>query len=164
MLDNMQFMFLRYLFKTPRTCPKLALLWDSGVMQMSHRIAIRKLTFLHHLANLPTDSLAYEVQQVQEKLAYPGLIKECNDLLENYGLPEPYGLSKNTWKCQVKESVRKRSRIELLDNMNRYSKLDAKHFGKEEYKMKDYILAHEFMVPIFGPKLAFWSDFVLCLI
>ena len=141
MLDNMQFMFLRYLFKTPRTCPKPALLWESGAMQMSHRIAIRKLMFLHHLTNLPSNSLAYEVKQVQEKLAYPGLIKECNDLIECYGLPEPHGLSKNTWKCQVKRSVRIKSRIDLLDSIKRYSKIDAKQLLKEEYKMKSYILA-----------------------
>ena len=62
LLNDLQHMFIRYLLATPKTCPIPALLWETGFMLMEHRIAIRKLTFYHHLMNLSQNSLAYQVQ------------------------------------------------------------------------------------------------------
>ena len=138
-LDSIQFMFLRYLFKTPRTCPKPALLWESGMLKMSHRIAIKKLLFFHHLINLPCDTLAYEILKVQESLFYPGLVRECYDLIEHYGLPKPDGLSKIVWKSKVKKCVRTKSRKELLTEVEKYRKLDSRTLEKEKFERKSYI-------------------------
>ena len=139
MLDNVQLLFLRCLFKTPRTCPKPILLWDSGILPMSHRIAIRKMMSLHHLKNLPENCLAHEIMQVQEKFAYPGLIRECQGLLAYYALPQPDNYSKHQWKSLVKRSVRKKSQNDLLFQMKKYSKIDESELKKEEYSLKNYI-------------------------
>ena len=139
LLDNIQLLFLRCLLKTPRTCLRPILLWDSGLLSMCHRIAIRKLMFLHHLKNLPHNSLAYEIMQVQETFSYPGLIKECHCLLEHYELPKPDNYSKGQWKSMVKKCVRNKARDEILVQMETYSKLDAVVMKKEEYSLKSYI-------------------------
>ena len=38
-LEDIQYMFYRYLLATPRSCPKPALLWETGGMSMEHRVA-----------------------------------------------------------------------------------------------------------------------------
>ena len=68
MLDDLQYMFMRYLLATPRTCPIPALLWETGGLLMEHRIAQKKLVFYHHLLHLPRDSLAHEVASTQVEL------------------------------------------------------------------------------------------------
>ena len=98
MLDDLQLLFLRQLFGTPRTCPCPALLWDSGSTLMEHRIARRKLMFYHHLINLPKNTLAFEVAKIQEILGYPGLVQEAKGLIEKYELPHPQPYTKNQWK------------------------------------------------------------------
>ena len=44
-LNDLQFKFYRSILSTPKTCPKPALLWETGGILMEHRIALRKLMF-----------------------------------------------------------------------------------------------------------------------
>ena len=139
LLDDIQFMFLRCLFQTPRTCPKTALMWESGLLKMSHRIAIRKLMFYHHLTYLPSKALASEIMRIQEALSYPGLVKECKNLQNFYNLPSPDTLSKIQWKTLVKRRVRNTNRKELIAESKYLSKVDTSLLEKEEFKIRKYI-------------------------
>ena len=57
----------------PKGCPTPALLWETGTPTMENRVIKQKLLLVHHLVNLPEDSLAKQVAEVQDKLNLPGL-------------------------------------------------------------------------------------------
>ena len=57
--------------------------------------------------NLPDNSLAYQIANMQYSLGYPGLVRECQNLFEVYGkMGDPIHLQttvenllqKNNWK------------------------------------------------------------------
>ena len=139
MLDDLQLMFLRLLFGTPRTCPIPALLWESGSTLMEHRIAQKKLMFYHHLLNLPRDSLAFEVAQMQEILGFPGLVQESKSLIEKYGLPHPQLYSKGHWRNLTGKAITKQNKQDILEKMKPYKKLEHSKLAGEAFGRKDYI-------------------------
>ena len=140
LLNDLQFMFLRYLLATPKTCPKPALVWETGFLLMEHRIAVRKLTFYHHLMNLPKDSLAYQVADTQIKFGFPGLMKECHELILRYSLPNnPTKFSKLSWKSIVKRSVKAQNELDILNEIREYKKLDYAMLKTEKFEMKSYL-------------------------
>ena len=77
MLEDIQLLFYRNMFATPRTCPTPALLWETGGMLMEVRIDKKKLLFYYHVLNLPDNSLAKIIATTQIKFNYPGLMTEC---------------------------------------------------------------------------------------
>ena len=75
-LEDIQLRFYRTLFAVGSGCPLPIIYWDTGGILMKYRILKQKLVFYHHLANLPTDSLAGEMFQVQKQMNLPGLVNE----------------------------------------------------------------------------------------
>ena len=140
MLDDLQYMFMRYLLATPRTCPIPALLWETGGLLMEHRIAQKKLVFYHHLLHLPRDSLAHEVASTQAELGYPGLMTECQVLLGKYNLSDAENKSKIQWKNEVKNSVKEANQKSFLSlTKEKYEKLDYNTLSDENCERKDYL-------------------------
>ena len=139
-LEEMQYMFFRYLLATPRTCPIPALLWETGGVMMEHRINKKKLMFYHHLVNLPEDTLASEIAKTQETLSYPGLVRECKTLIEEYDLPPISNMSKLEWKRIVNKTIKNRNRIDILEKTKppAYKKLDYDSLVEEEFGLKEY--------------------------
>ena len=139
-LEDLQCMFYRYLLATPRTCPIPALLWETGGMLMEHRIAQKKLMFYYHLLHLPKTSLAHEVAAIQSDMSYPGLVMECNNLMEEYELTDIHTASKIQWKRAVKDAVSKQNKSSLLQKIqNGYKKLDYKTLREEKFETKEYL-------------------------
>ena len=81
-LNDLQYKFYRNILSTPGSCPLPALLWETGGWLMQHRIALKKISFFHHLMNLPHNSLAFQVASSQARLGYPGLVAECKQIME----------------------------------------------------------------------------------
>ena len=139
-LDDLQYMFYRYLLATPRTCPIPALLWETGGLLMEHRIAQKKLMFYHHLINLPENSLAYEIAATQTAMSFPGLMMECAKLMENYEITDAKSYTKIQWKKIVKKKVTDKNRESLLEIVKKkYKKLDYEVIKEENCELKDYI-------------------------
>ena len=107
---------------------------------MEHRIAMRKLSFYHHLRNLPDTSLAFQIAEVQSSLGLPGLVQECQELLLRYNLPDATTeYSKNRWKNLVKRNVRQVNRNDLLDMIRPYKKLNFDNLSHEKFELKEYL-------------------------
>ena len=134
-------MFLRQLMGTPRTCPIPILLWETGSLLMEHRVAKKKLMFYHHLINLPTESLAFEVAKLQDILGYPGLVQECKELIKTYKLPEPHPYSTAQWRMMVKRATLNQNKLDLLQKMEAYKKLDHTCHAEEAFGVKGYLKA-----------------------
>ena len=81
-LENIQNRFLRRLLATPWSTPTPSLCWETGTSTMINRIILKKLTFYHHLLHLDDNSLAKQIFNIEEKLSYPGLVKECRELMQ----------------------------------------------------------------------------------
>ena len=138
-LNNLQYMFYRYLLATPRTCPIPALLWETGGVLMEHRIAQKKLMFYHHLINLPENSLAKEIASIQTKMSFPGLMTECANLMEDYELEDAKAFSKMQWKKIVNKKVAEQNKASLLEVIEKkYKKLDYEVLSEENFELKEY--------------------------
>ena len=87
-LENLQNLMFRALFAVPRSTPKPILRFDLGHVSKKEKIHIKKLTFLYHLKNLQSGSLASEIFDLQVNYNFPGLITECRNLLKLYNLPD----------------------------------------------------------------------------
>ena len=109
------------------------------MLKMSHRIAIRKLMFYHHLKHLPSNALASEILRVQETMSFPGLAKECKSLENAYDLPPPDNLSKLQWKNLVKRRIKITYRKELINQSLNLSKMDKSQMEKEDFGLKHYV-------------------------
>ena len=80
-LEDIQLTFYRCLLAVGSGCPLPSLYWETGGTLMKYRILQKKLTFIHHIATLPSTTLAREVFDVQDKLKLPGLLQECREFL-----------------------------------------------------------------------------------
>ena len=107
---------------------------------MEHRIAQKKLMFYHHIISLPAYSLAYEIAATQVKCSYPGLMIECQELVDKYNLPEVKQCSKLQWKKEVINKVKEMNENSLIEIVEtKYKKLDHKEMKKETCKTKEYM-------------------------
>ena len=86
-LEELQNTFFRSLLSVPRTTPKPALIWELGCLKMKWRIIQQKLIFMNHILHLEPESLAWQVQEIEEKENLPGLTQECKEQIEKLNLP-----------------------------------------------------------------------------
>jgi hypothetical protein len=114
--------------------------WDGHGLSMTLRIAQKKLLFLHHLSTLEDDSLAKQVYNVQNKLALPGLVQECEEYLVKFGICDISKYSKAQWKTVIQKNSSNLNRETLLDTMKQsYKKLDHRQFAEEKYQLQPYL-------------------------
>ena len=96
--------------------------------------------FYHHLMNLPEDSLAYQIAHLQDSLAFPGLIAECQSLFEIYGfMGDPKLIPKQQWKTFYKKVIKEKNKDDILSKMKEYKKLDINEARKEKFETTKYL-------------------------
>ena len=87
-LEQLQNQFLRTLLATPTSTPIPSLCWETGTLTMENIILKSKVMLYHHLINLDRDTLAKQIASIQSELGYPGLITECEGLVDKLKLPD----------------------------------------------------------------------------
>ena len=138
-LESVQLQFMRVLLAVGQGCPKPALYWDTGIIMMKYRILKNKLLFLHHLENLSDDSLAKEVYKGQKDLNLPGLFQECSQFLTEFGILDVQGFSKFQWKKFVNKKISQLNKIEILENIKSYKKLNSNDFENQDFCQQTYL-------------------------
>ena len=138
-LENIQLRFYRTLFAVGSGCPLPIIYWDTGGMLMKYRILKQKLLFYHHLANLPTSSLAGEIFEVQRRMNLPGLVKETERFLARENIVDVTKCSKQQWKTRIRNLMKQKNEEEILNNMKKYKKLNFADFKDENCNEKDYL-------------------------
>ena len=141
-LENLQNMMIRIFFNTAITTPKAALLWDSGILPIEQQIEQKKLTFLHHLMTLPADSLANQVYVEQKVNQFPGLVTECQEIMQKYDLPditEQTLPSRLSWKNEVKSKISNHIETKLKAEIGRMTKLENMDAENENFSAKSYL-------------------------
>ena len=140
-LDNLQNLFYRVLLSVPAGCPTPIMYWDCHGLSMKLRVVQKKLLFLHHLATLDDDSLAKQVFNVQNKLALPGLVEECQEYLVKFGISDITKYSKPQWKRLILDKIDSLNKATLLDTMKcKYKKLDHQKFAEENFELQPYLI------------------------
>ena len=96
------------------------------ISQCTTGIILKKLLFLHHLATLPSNSLAAEIYQLQkEDSSLPGLVRDCEEYLSSLNISsDPSSFSKYQWGGNVKANLHAKNKNDLLQQINSYKKLD----------------------------------------
>ena len=140
MLEELQKKFLQRILQV-KTCPIPLMLWDLGQHLMSNRILKRKLLLIKHIADLDDNSLAHKIYQQQKELKFPGLVRETEEVLRDFGLTltDMESYSKYEWKILLKELLEEKNRKELLVQMKPYKKIDTITIANEPFEIKDYI-------------------------
>ena len=135
-LEDIQRRFLRHLVGVGSGCPIPALYWETGCMPIKYRILKNKLIFYHHLATLPSSSLAQEIFSPQESLELPGLATECQDFLITNRIDRVKLYSKLEWKRHIKNIV-----CRMVEDDLRTDSLASKkiNFTGESFGRKHYI-------------------------
>ena len=80
---------------------------------MENRILKRKLTFVHHLFNLPKDSLASQVALLQDRFSLPWLISEMKEVIKALELPDMKKVSKIQWRNIVNKMIKEKNKKRL---------------------------------------------------
>ena len=112
--------------------------WECADLKVEHIILQKKLMFFHHLMNLPTNSLAFEVLEIQLRNQLPGLGTDMEEHLVNIGATEVRGFPKLIWKRKVKEYVKELNKTKLLEESKKYKKIEYSKLVKDTYERKDY--------------------------
>ena len=139
-LEDIQLTFYRCLLAVGSGCPLPSLYWETGGTLMKYRILQKKLTFIHHIATLPSTTLAREVFDVQDKLKLPGLLQECREFLVVNGITDLSKFSPYQWKTLVRKNVLKMNRDDILQMMKKpYKKISYNDHVKEKFHCQPYL-------------------------
>ena len=137
-LEKIQNTICRSILSIPISTPASFILWELGLLTMENRIIKKKLTFYHHLINLPDEALAKQMMNVQLEHQFPGLVKECLNYLrelklENVNLKN---VSKTLWKKEVKKAIKIKNEKELRRDIGKLEKV--KEYATENFQQKRY--------------------------
>ena len=80
---------------------------------------------MNQIPYLNPQSLARQIQQIQDRENLPGLTQEVRDYVENLKLPDLFteSISQSKWKTMVKSAIRKVNEEEVKAAMLTYKKL-----------------------------------------
>ena len=101
-LNDLYSHFYRCIFRIGSGCPVICFYWQCGTLRVNNIILLKKLIFIHHLANLPLESLGREIFDLQLEEKLPGLVKENEEHLDALEFRKMCSASKRVWKQKVR--------------------------------------------------------------
>ena len=137
-LDDIFTTFYRCMFRIGSGCPKVNYYWQLATLMPANIILQKKIMFIFHIANLPEQSLAREVYELQDREELPGLILENKEHLVVLNFKVNKNMSKFQFRKLVKNYIRNKNKTELLQSIREYKKIDYNQCFEEEYKRKSY--------------------------
>ena len=141
MLERLQLKYLRLVFAVGTGCPIVMLLTQTASLFFSNRIWLRKCLFLFHVSSLPVGTLARDIFDKQRELNIV-LYKECEPLLEEFGMLNFEQYSKYTWKKELKRKILLRNHQDIIAMCERenYSKVNIDTIRDAPFKVSDYFM------------------------
>ena len=96
---------------------------------------------MNQILHLNPQSLARQIQQIQERENLPGLTQEVKDYVENLKLPDLFieSIPQSKWKTMVKSAIRKSNEEEVKAALLSYKKLKNRKIAQEIFGMKNYM-------------------------
>ena len=96
-LEELQYQYLRLLLAVPRSCPKVALRQQTGLISMKYRVRQEKIMFVHHLKGLDVKTLAFMVYKEQLANKWPGLARGVTVMCDTLNNQHPLCPQHRTW-------------------------------------------------------------------
>ena len=137
-LDDLFNLFYRTMFRIGYGCPKVNFYWQCATLTVDSYILQKKLLFIFHLANLPRNSLAFEVFTIQETESLGGLLSENEEHLEKLNFSSTRNMNKWQFRKLVKNYIVQRQKESLLQSMKSYKKISYDKCSMEEFERKSY--------------------------
>ena len=101
-LNDLFSLFYRKIFRIRNGSPITNFYWQCVTLKVEMIILQRKLNFIHHLANLPYESLAGKFFKIHEDKSLE-IFKECEEHLNKLDFSVKRYSSKWHWKKEVKK-------------------------------------------------------------
>ena len=111
--------FYQCIFRCCTGTPSANYYWQTASLRVDNLILQKKLMFYHHLANLPVESLAGELFQLQLSRNIEGIVTEMSDHIKKMGNPNPSDILKKIWKCKVDKYLTNKNVNDLLQDIKR---------------------------------------------
>ena len=115
------------------------MLWETGFKLMKYRVIERKLIFVKYLQKCDESSLSNQVHMEQERLKFPGLLKECQQLAKQFQI-EHFLIDKEVSQAEFKRIVKNTINLENENEMKQMMKKSIKCYEikKESFGLKPY--------------------------
>ena len=105
-LEEVDKIFMRQLFRVPKTCPIESFYLETGKIPLKFVIKTRRITYLHHLLTRDKDEMLYKVFEAQlENPIKNDWITQVEDDLISFGIPIDFDFMKSFERVKFKEYV-----------------------------------------------------------
>ena len=120
-LQDFQDKFVRKVLRLPKSTTKALYQWDSGMLSMKWRVALKKLLFVNKIMQKDHTNIARKtlLQEVLNKIE--GLGHECSLLADIVGLPNLMCLSRS--KREIKTAVKQQDKKEIQEQLESSKKV-----------------------------------------
>ena len=137
-LNNLQAWFVRLVMQVGKGTPRVALTWETGLLDMKLRIWMEKLMMIIHIRSLDDDSLAKLIYEEQKLNCWPGLSKETKDICKKLDIEDVN--STNMSKEQFKERALAACKKTDEESMRKMAEKSVKceRIMSDPYGRKDY--------------------------
>ena len=136
-INNLFNDFHRLVMRIGVGCPIPNMYRICGTLLPINQIISRKLMFVYHLANLPTDTVAGAIFQSQ-KTSKTGIFGDMEHHLEKMNITSLVVISKWSYKRQVKKYIFDKNKQDLISMAESYKKIDMEEFTNDDFKRKQY--------------------------
>ena len=112
-LQDFQDKFIRKVLQLPTSTTKAIYQWDSGMLSMKWRIALKKILFVNKIMQKDHTNIAMRTLLEEFNNKIEGLGHECDSLAHSVGLPDLRCLSRT--KREIKTAVIQQDRLEIKE-------------------------------------------------
>ena len=112
-LQDFQDKFIRKVLQLPTSTTKAIYQWDSGMLSMKWRIALKKLLFVNKIMQKDHTNIAMRTLLEEFNNKIEGLGHECDSLAHSVGLPDLRCLSRT--KREIKTAVIQQDKLEIKE-------------------------------------------------
>ena len=122
-----------------RGCPEVNLYIETSSLLIPNQILLSQLLFLHHIASLPTASLANEVYESMKEKNFPGILRICQPYLTEWNMTDITSYTMWSWKRKIKKMVEEKNWNDLIRWSEKYSKIKPEEVKKKKVSPSTYM-------------------------
>jgi hypothetical protein len=137
-LNTLQRWFHRLIYQVGPAAALSSLCWDSGCLDMGLRVKMEKVMMILFLQELDEETLSHRIMEQQQKMGWPGLVKEAREICEELNIEDCNITRRN--KKEYKEILEEVCRYEdeiilraLAEGKEKCTRMMGDKYGKKEY-------------------------------
>ena len=136
-VERVQNLFMNVLLNV-YNCPIPLMMLDLDLLKIPLYLLKEKLLLYHHISCLSEKAVARKILEIQKCLQFGGLHEEVLPFLIENEIVEVTEYSKKEWKKLVKKKIKEMNRKSLLEDSEKYKKIDEFSLAIEEEGVKEY--------------------------